>query len=202
MRLITDLPRILISDGRKKGEWVLESWLHSERARTSWVSEQGLILVQVLDGALGEMTWFCRHCDTRHVLKFYTFSTTSSPEKHLKKQHRLVKLSDSCAGMGVSLTAAEEALATLRVPVTKYAAADFKNDLLRLIIDDDLSFTIVEKPAFRRLVGASGSVGATLLPQSAVTVKRWIVGQYDHHVTVLVQSLRSRLSRIHASFDM
>jgi hypothetical protein len=56
-RLVTDLPRILISDGRKKGEWVLESWLHSERARTSWVSEQGLILVQVLDGAPGETTW-------------------------------------------------------------------------------------------------------------------------------------------------
>jgi hypothetical protein len=109
------------------------------------------------------MTWFCRYYDARRVLKFYTFSVTFSPEKHLKKQHHLVKPSDSRAGMGVLPTVAEEALATLRVPVTKYAATDCKNDLLHLIVDADLSFTIIEKPALCCLVGASGNVGATLL---------------------------------------
>jgi hypothetical protein len=169
-RLVADLPRILISSGKKQGEWILESWLHNERARTSWVAQQGHILVQILDGAAAETAWFCRHCDARRVLKFYTFTATSSPEKHLRKQHRLVKPSESSPR--VSPTAAEEALAALRGPVTKYAAAQFKNDLLRLIVDADLSFTIVEKPAFRRLVGAASGAADRLLPRSANIVKR------------------------------
>lgn len=41
--------------------------------------------------------------------------------------------------------AAEEALAALKPPVTKYAAARFKSGLLRLIVDADLSFVIVRQ---------------------------------------------------------
>jgi hypothetical protein len=92
-RHLDDLPRILISDGKLKGEWVLESWLHSERARTSWVSENGLILLQITHGAAGAATWFCRHCDARRVHKAYAFAATTSAEKYLKKQHRLGKAS-------------------------------------------------------------------------------------------------------------
>ncbi|KAB5581292.1 hypothetical protein GE09DRAFT_1085806 [Coniochaeta sp. 2T2.1] len=150
---VADLPRITVLEGSHAGEWVLEDWLHSSRQRTSWVAEQGFALVRIHGGLAGETWWFCRYCDSRRVSKVFRFTATSSPKKH----HRLVEQDVTRAPAEPS--AAEEALAALKARITKYAAATFKSDLLRLVVDADLSFSIVERPAFRRLVAAASGAG-------------------------------------------
>jgi hypothetical protein len=42
---VEDLPRLTLLG--KGGQYVLESWLHSRRPRTSWITAHGHLLVQV-----------------------------------------------------------------------------------------------------------------------------------------------------------
>lgn len=90
-----------------------------------------------------------------------------------------------------------------RVKITRTAAEMWKDDLLELIVDANLPFNLVEKPAFRRLLlGAGDSVAAECLPKASRTVYRWIDARYTQRLEEIKAQLRFTRSKIHTSFDV
>jgi hypothetical protein len=91
---IEDLPRLKVHEGGyKANEYVLESWLHNRRPRTSWINRYGHLLVQIRGSSLGETFWMCVNCDKKRAVKVFRFSATSSAMRHL--EHHLFKQSPS-----------------------------------------------------------------------------------------------------------
>lgn len=198
-REVNSLPRLSIPDAPFKGHYILEAWLHTSRERRSWIIRHGVVVVKIdADSASGTggTYWLCSHCDRRRKYSLYTIAATSSAGRHLGAAHRISEQGSTTASPSPSGAAPTILSQLQKAPITQSAAANFKSDLLRLIVDADLSFKIVERPAFRRLVNNA------LLPESSTTIKNWIEGQYDHHLQAIKRSLRSRLSRVHVSFDL
>ena len=132
----------------------------------------------------------------------YRSVATSSAIRHLGKHHHVIEkpTTENTTESSLRPTIASQ---FQRAPITHTAATLFKSDLIRLVVDGDLSFSIVRKPAFRRLLTTANSTFTNaLLPHDHQTVKRWIDTQYEHHVQAVRQSLASTLSKVHVSFDV
>jgi len=200
-REVDGLPRLRVYAGPNQGDYILESWVHNRRSRRSWINEYGEWLVLVTPTGLGETYWACGRCDNKRKYRLFAVVATSSASRHLKNAHRITEQ----GGPTVAATASGTPIVLSqlqRMPITHTAAAEFKSDLLRLVIDADLSFTIVEKPAFRRLLSRANNTISTLLPKSSRTIKNWIDRQYNLHLAQITLHIQSRLSRIHVSFDL
>jgi hypothetical protein len=132
----------------------------------------------------------------------YRSVATSSAIRHLDKHHHVVeKLSiEETNGLSVQPTIPSQFQCA---PITHTAATLFKSDLMRLVVDGDLSFSIIRKPALRRLLTTANSTFTNaLLPHDPQTIRKWIDVQYMHHVQAVRISLASRLSKVHVSFDI
>ena len=86
---IEDLPTITIT-GSYHGQYILETWLHRKRKRSSWISKHGLYLVKISDSgtASGEF-WLCGLCDSQKRTKLFDSKATSSSMQHLLKDHQI-----------------------------------------------------------------------------------------------------------------
>ena len=116
--------------------------------------------------------WVCKHCDKKRKTKVYHLASTSSAIRHLNRHHHIMET--PCMEETPEVSRRVTIVVQLqRVPITHAAATLFKSDLIRLVVDSDLSFSVVQKPAFRRLLTTANSAFAsTLLPQDTKTVKR------------------------------
>ena len=197
---VEDLPRLRLLG--KGGQYVLESWLHSRRPRTSWITAHGHLLVQVQATGLGETLWLCSTCDKRRKTKIYASAATSSAIRHLQLHHKINEDPDTERSTSSSGKPAVNSQLQ-RAPITHTAAAQFKSNLLRLIVDGDFAFNVVERPAFRSfLTAVNTTLTTTLLPEDSETIKRWVNDQYEHQLQVIRRDLLSAISKIHVSFDL
>lgn len=149
---ITNLPRLIISGGSNRGHYILEKWLHNSRPRRSWINDYGHHLVR-LDSRVSTdvkgVFWACSLCDKRRRFNLYAIKATSSAQRHLKDQHHISESGQSTEESTGQSTTPQTIISQLqRAPITNTAALLFKANLLRLIVDGDLAFTVVGKPGF------------------------------------------------------
>jgi hypothetical protein len=63
--------------------YILEEWLHRKRPRTSWISEHGRFLIEVIGGRNEGHYWCCGYCG-----QIFAAKATSSPGVHLNQNHQ------------------------------------------------------------------------------------------------------------------
>jgi hypothetical protein len=90
-----------------------------------------------------------------------------------------------------------------RLAIPKSKAELFKDLLLRWIVDADISFSAVEHPDFRELLGLlNEELVDELLPRSGVTIRSWLEAEYQSQKELLRSKLATSLYKKHLTFDL
>lgn len=96
--------------------------------------------------------------------------------------------------------------ASKRVKKTLYPAdlvAEFRNLLIRWIVQFQIALIAVENKSFYRLLSLLSPTLAALLPIAGDTVRKWIIDKYDEYKSKIKQELHNNsISLIHISFDL
>ena len=196
-------------------DYVPTEWLHrKKRGRKSPIDPYGRRLTKVVgDREKGDF-WLCNQCDKKKEISLYALVNggTSGALRHLKKDHSL--LLGEVEGETTEsepprqrqrqqsvLDLQRQSIERLAIPKSK--AELFKELLLRWIIDADISFSAVEHPDFRKLLGLlNEELINELLPRSGVTIRSWLEAEYRSQKEVLRGKLAASSYRKHLTFDL
>ena len=161
----------------------------------------------------GKEEWRCKHCS-----KTYSCSGgTAAPAKHLtdpppeghglpRGAPRTCKLKNIRWILEQARLAAEENPRKRRrlndQPGDSIAPDQLEALYVRFISACSLPFRLVECPEFRALLSYLNDDVDTWLPDTHVTIKKWIMRQFDAEKEKIKQNIQSAKSRIHISCDL
>ena len=212
---IDELPRI-IADGK---QYVEEAQLEKKAnaKRTSWVSDHGIYLVEMVGNDRRKTYWSCKYCDEKHYLHLLEAGSTGNAARHLKL-HRKFKPSgehddnddvDDAESSSYTNVLGMQRLASKRrkldVPIVKDAGSLFKLTLIKWVIDANVSLAAVENRLFRQLLEltALGSNTISELVPTADSIRTWILNEFlARKADIKRQLVEESRSKIHLSFDL
>ena len=182
----------------------------STRERKAWHWSHGF---EVRHRALQKKGWACKYCyQAGHVPRncgwiYLDGSGSGNITDHLKKRHN--------TGQGGKIKKPEPLLDAFRKAASKtprdseiyhrlvssFNKVDFKNKLLRWIIQDDIPFDVVNSPFFRDLLIATNDTLNGLIP-SDTAIHNWILKNFNSFKGIVTEKLATTQGQIHMSFDM
>ena len=142
--------------------------------------------------------------------------TTSNILRHLREEHRATLLEpinrrEERASRGTSSNSAisrsssasrERTVSSLLSFTHRVDIVEFRNLLLRWIIQQQIPYSAVDQPEFRDLLLYLAPGLKDTLSTSHTTIARWVQAEYRAAKGVVKELLAKSLSKIHLSFDL
>lgn len=223
-RTFEELPRVSINTPKGLKEYVKAELLNTRYDRRSGIWDYGYDLVEAETKA---PYWKCIICDEKHKeTGLFKATSTSGPERHLDKDHRIRVGKKRTAGVA-ELDGVEDVTSTFgTVPPSSTAGSSvydmlvagaksavsllpgqlverFKQALILWIVSYQISLAAVENHFFRDLLSLCSSNLAACLPKSANTVRKWIMEDYEMKKATLITDIQLNTeSAINVSFDL
>lgn len=212
---IDELPRIIADGKRYVEEAQLEKKANAKR--TSWVSDHGIYLVEMVGNERRKTYWSCKYCDEKHSPHLLEAGSTGNAARHLRLHRKFkpsgqhdddddvddTESSSSTNVLGMQRLASKRR--KLEVPIVKNAGSLFKLTLIKWIIDANVSLTAVENRLFRQLLEltALGSNTISELVPTGDSIRSWILNEFlARKADIKRQLLEESRSKIHISFDL
>lgn len=194
----SEYPLIRI-DGK---DYIKEDWTQKKRKRFSWIQEYGTFLLEAENHKRAH--WLYNICDKKHKVVIFNAQSTNAAVGHLKVDHHITgrdEDEESRGGIRNVLSIQRQAAKGATVAKTKYEL--FKSLLLEWVVDQNIPLTAVEHDSFRAFLTVLSPDVDSYLPNSAGTVRNWLMTEFDGAKKEIKRQLREDpVSRIHISFDM
>ena len=182
--------------------YIKEEWTQKKRKRFSWIQQYGTFLLEAENHQKAH--WLCNICDKKHKVVIFNAQSTNAAAGHLKADHRITSRDEdeeSRGGIRNVLSMQRQAAKGATVAKTKYEL--FKSLLLEWIVDQSIPLTAVEHESFRAFLTVLSQDVDNYLPNSADTVRNWLMTEFDRGKKEIKRQLHEDpVSRIHISFDM
>ena len=182
--------------------YIKEDWTQRKRKRFSWIQQYGTYLLEAENHKKAH--WLCNICDKKHKVVIFNAQSTNAAAGHLKADHHITgrdEDEESRGGIRTVLSMQRQAAKGATVAKIKYEL--FKSLLLEWIVDQNIPLTAVEHESFRAFLTVLSPDVDSYLPNSAGTVRNWLMTEFDGAKTEIKRQLREDpVSRIHISFDM
>ena len=147
--------------------------------------------------------WICDHCDQTVVA--HGGGTTGNALRHLKRKHRITSRrarDEQEEAIPEEIVVEQRSSTHLHALVVSINVDRFRMLFLRLFINCQLPYSLVERPEFQELIlYIQPSIGGYLV-KSHNTVTTWVNDEFNLGKNSLKRTIAQAASNIHLSFDM
>jgi hypothetical protein len=142
--------------------------------------------------------WLCKKCYQQQTSTSQIFDakSTSSIKSHLKKIHGIMENKVSSEGNPSQIGLIQRGLLPPPFDDLRY-----KKDLVDTFLDCDLSFALLEKEKFRKLLISGRLEIEAVLPSSHTTIKDWMLDAFQSRKAQIKDQMSLANSKINISLD-
>lgn len=166
-------------------------------SKISWIYQHGADL-QAKDYA---KLWLCRQCHENedYGSQLFNAKSTSSAATHLENIHKVFSKKDTSEAQLHLPTQIGLIRSGLLPP--PFNDLEYKTDLVDTIIENDLSFALIEATRFRKLLVSGRSDIQAILPASHNTIKDWVLDSFKSRKIQIKHKISLARSKINLSLD-